>query len=683
MSDITANIVVGMPSQLFTLARSFKANANGQIYIGQIDTDPTIPANQITVYLENEDGSHVPVSQPISINSGGFPVYSGQIAKFVTVQGYSMAVYDAYGTQQFYFPNILKYDPDQLEQRLASASPGMGDAMITVKSPLAGAVARSQHDKNTDYVTPEDFGAIGDGTNHPLSERFSTLTAAQVVYPFVTSLTQSIDWAACQASLNTGVLNIGRKTYSCSNTLNRTGAVSIIGFGEGISKLLFTGSGNGINIVLEDNKDSKFYLDGFSVLTTAMPSSTSKNTGIKIDGSAQVTPPVDSHSLGILKHRSEGRGTIQNLRCAGNDVESSGWFRGYWLNSVMNFHMRNFTYCGYVDPTLDVFTGDAIVISGDGDVTDFSISRFWVFFCDTAIRFPDYVEGPHIYDFEMMGLNNGIVGGVRTPETVVPDITGRINSPGVLSAWIHNGHINSRKECIIFPSNCYLPKLEDLHVFCAPRATDTQGRSAISLSFLGGPFINNLYALLDGAQNTAYLDDNCAVFFGGVAGGSVNGLKVGGITNRGTAIMFGNNTNGCSFDNISTNTKYGFRELGTVQSPNNTFGKVLPGFGTARFSWTVSRDISSINYAVINASALVTLSGSGGAAENFVDFTPPSVLSEVPANVSVNMAYSSNVTAAAYYDFDNSTTTRIRVKVRSQSVTGNISIRVSCVYPLT
>lgn len=121
MSDITANIVVSMPSQLFTMARSFKAVANGKIYIGQIDTDPTIPANQIQVYLENEDGSHVPVSQPIAINMGGYPVYNGQISKFVTVQGHSMAVYDAYGVQQFYFHNVLKYDPDQLEQRLSSA----------------------------------------------------------------------------------------------------------------------------------------------------------------------------------------------------------------------------------------------------------------------------------------------------------------------------------------------------------------------------------------------------------------------------------------------------------------------------------------------------------------------------------------------------------------------------------
>lgn len=136
MTDITANVIVSMPSQLFTMARSFKAVANGKIYIGKIDTDPVNPENQIQVYVENEDGSHVPVSQPIIINAAGYPVYNGQIAKFVTVQGHSMAVYDAYGAQQFYFQNVLKYDPDQLQKRLASVADGEGDSLIGVKQPF-------------------------------------------------------------------------------------------------------------------------------------------------------------------------------------------------------------------------------------------------------------------------------------------------------------------------------------------------------------------------------------------------------------------------------------------------------------------------------------------------------------------------------------------------------------------
>ncbi|MBB7500346.1 phage tailspike protein [Escherichia coli] len=115
MSDITANLVVSMPSQLFTMARSFKAVSNGKIYIGIPDTDPTIPINQIQVYIEQENGDLIPVDQPLIINQGGYPVFNGQIAKFVTLKNYSMAVYDSYNVQQFYFPDLAKYNPDQLK----------------------------------------------------------------------------------------------------------------------------------------------------------------------------------------------------------------------------------------------------------------------------------------------------------------------------------------------------------------------------------------------------------------------------------------------------------------------------------------------------------------------------------------------------------------------------------------
>ncbi|HGN9440489.1 TPA: phage tailspike protein [Proteus mirabilis] len=125
MSDIIPNVVVSMPSQLFTLARKFQAASNGKIFIGKIDTDPTLPENQIQVYLENEDGSHIPATQPLIINQAGFPVFGGQIAKFVTVEGHSMAVYDSYGVQQHYYPNVLKYDPDRLRQEL-NAQNGFG-----------------------------------------------------------------------------------------------------------------------------------------------------------------------------------------------------------------------------------------------------------------------------------------------------------------------------------------------------------------------------------------------------------------------------------------------------------------------------------------------------------------------------------------------------------------------------
>lgn len=192
MADVTANVVVGMPSQLFTASRSFKALANGRIYVGKVDTDPSIPANQVQVYIDNESGDLVPIAQPVVINAAGFPVYNGQVAKIVTVQGHSMAVYDAYGSLEHYFPDVLKYEPDQFAQMLSTPA-GVS---------LVGAVPEGNLGQIINHVTPEQYGAIGDGNLHPLSERFLTLVAAKEVYPFVTALTQSIDWAACQKAEN-------------------------------------------------------------------------------------------------------------------------------------------------------------------------------------------------------------------------------------------------------------------------------------------------------------------------------------------------------------------------------------------------------------------------------------------------------------------------------------------------
>ncbi|WP_284973210.1 phage tailspike protein [Atlantibacter hermannii] len=237
MSDITANIVVSMPSQLFTLARSFKAASNGKIFIGLPDTDPTIPENQIQVYLENEDGSHVPVSQPLRINAGGYPVYNGQVAKFVTTQAHSMSVFDSYNVHQFYFGNLIKYDSDNLLKILQQEGSGalVNDSNVFIKQPLAKAIQRSQHEKNAEFISVRDFGAIGDGTLHSLAEKFSSLSLAQVVYPYATSLSQSIDSLSIQSALDTGKnIYLTDGVFICDIELEiKTNGQRIVGAGRG------------------------------------------------------------------------------------------------------------------------------------------------------------------------------------------------------------------------------------------------------------------------------------------------------------------------------------------------------------------------------------------------------------------------------------------------------------------
>lgn len=49
-----------------------------------------------------------------------------------------------------------------LRADLASSALGKGDELLRVKSSIPGAVARTQHDKNSEHITPQDFGARGD-----------------------------------------------------------------------------------------------------------------------------------------------------------------------------------------------------------------------------------------------------------------------------------------------------------------------------------------------------------------------------------------------------------------------------------------------------------------------------------------------------------------------------------------
>lgn len=94
--------------------------------------------------------------------------------------------------------------------RLASSA---GSSMVGFLQSGVGAIARTAQDKMREEFACKDFGGIADGTSHPLSERYVTLAAAQVDYPFATALTQQIDYCAIQAALNACGLAGGGTVY--------------------------------------------------------------------------------------------------------------------------------------------------------------------------------------------------------------------------------------------------------------------------------------------------------------------------------------------------------------------------------------------------------------------------------------------------------------------------------------
>lgn len=124
----------------------------------------------------------------------------------------------------------------QLRTDLASYDSTKGDALLAVLRPESTAARRTQHQKNLDVLNVKDFGAIGDGNDNPLSSKFASLAAAQAVFPFVTALTQTQDYAAIQAAINAAkALNASvfmpSGQYITNTTITADYAVSM--YGEG------------------------------------------------------------------------------------------------------------------------------------------------------------------------------------------------------------------------------------------------------------------------------------------------------------------------------------------------------------------------------------------------------------------------------------------------------------------
>lgn len=251
------------------------------------------------------------------------------------------------GTNPLMDSNWTPQTDPTIRQDLASTlNAALGDAMIGVKSTLAGAIARTQHAKNSDTVSIFDFGGNWDGTLHPLSERYATLAAAQADFPFVTSLTQSTDYAAFQAALNS------KKTV----TLPVAGATS-----RGIvnATIVFN---NSVRIIGENNSiinrsQSFITVDGnISLFALAQGSSATGTKMIQVfidglyifynPGTTPTNATADGGKIAFNFYSTEPGTTGLEMSCIKNTTVHGAWrcfgdTTGTYLTKLQNVWSRD------------------------------------------------------------------------------------------------------------------------------------------------------------------------------------------------------------------------------------------------------------------------------------------------------------------------------------------------------
>lgn len=173
-----------------------------------------------------------------------------------------------------------------------------------------------------DAVYFRQFGAIGDGTSHPLSERFSTLTAAQAVYPHATSLSDETDWAAIQLACNSNskVLWGGSGVFiSNKKILIKNKDKSIFGDGESVCEIRFTAQVD-FGVRFEQNGPFASNFAGIFVSTNLL------NTGTGLSASYVGYTGIYDRNKRFLN--------FSKNRVSGTDYFQFGWVIGVLTDEV-------------------------------------------------------------------------------------------------------------------------------------------------------------------------------------------------------------------------------------------------------------------------------------------------------------------------------------------------------------
>lgn len=258
---------------------SNRSLSNADIYVGEVDLDPEIPANQKTVSVLQENGAIVAVAQPISTSSGGVPIYNGSPVTMLVEGSYSLKVVNSYGAQVYYVPSsstndqldsvvnvaalrALGYTPTDgaiavLLGHTTENDGGGGTVYYDASSALpddngtvflqTGHVGAGRWIRPHEYLTPDMFGGIlTAGPEIRLLPKTYSLDAAKTFTDSVYKISGTLAVNTVAGAATSSASEIDAGTYAVSFGSAKTS------FGLDLSGFLLSYSGAGAALTVDD-----------------------------------------------------------------------------------------------------------------------------------------------------------------------------------------------------------------------------------------------------------------------------------------------------------------------------------------------------------------------------------------------------------------------------------------------
>jgi hypothetical protein len=369
----------------------FGTIALGDLYIGNVDTDPTVGANQKTVTAVQEDTTTVGISQPVSLSAGGTPTYAGSDAELFVDGAFSMAILDSSGSQIYY---------------VADAS--LSSSGVLYDYDDTGIEERTVEERLRDIISVKDYGAVGDGATDDTTNIQAAMTA-------VAALNKSLYFPAGQ--------------YLCTAALTLSNGagegINIIGAGQGVAEIIWNSASSGIQIVIDDAREH-----GTTVIKDiSLRAKTLACTGPALSIVASAGGAGSNYNTGV---------EITNVNIStfiGGDIETAYWASGIFLEEEKNCKLSN-VYCTGRSLTQGV-TGNGLELAGFSVETIISDCTFYSW--NKAITFSegadDDGEGVKVINCAMVNVGYGVYIDHSTPGA---------------QPWldITDTHINATKGCV-------------------------------------------------------------------------------------------------------------------------------------------------------------------------------------------------------------------------------------------